>query len=554
MATTVQAAAAPGDPKPSIGNQIGSLPRSYWMVNIIEMFERLAYYGVRVVIPIYIAQADAIGGLHFTMAQKANIFAIWAAVQTFVPLFSGGFADRYGYKRTIAAAVAINVIGYLLMATQREYLPFLLGCCTLAFGTAIFKPGVQGTLSQSLSKVNSGVGWGIFYMMVNVGAFLGPPLAHELRGLSWPMLFMGCACIMALNYLMLLTYPEVGAGGHGEATEVKKRGVSDFVRLAVLIGIGLVLARVLFWGNHNAAVASVVDLTIFGVLLLILKGQAQPVNKQTGTPLDVLVTTFRNLMQPTLLAFILIMSGFWLMFMQLFDLLPNFIEDWVDSSQMVAALHVPQFMLQQGSLRGPQMSQEWMINFDAGLVIVGVVFVSWLVSRMRRIMSITIGMVIATAGLVLSGYTTSGYLCLLGILVFAVGEMLASPKLNEYLGVIAPPGQKGLYMGYANVPFAIGWVSASKLGGYVYGEWGEKAKLAQDYLAQHHQITGVSRPEAMQKLLAVTGLNHVDATSMLWNAYHPGRLFFVFGVVGMLSALLMLAYSQWVKGMESHNV
>ena len=51
--------------------------------------------------------------------------------------------------------------------------------------------------------------------------------------------------------------------------------------------------------------------------------------------------TFRNLAKPRLLAFILIMSGFWLMFMQLFDMLPNFIVDWVDSRSIVTALNVP---------------------------------------------------------------------------------------------------------------------------------------------------------------------------------------------------------------------
>ncbi|MBI5267885.1 MAG: MFS transporter [candidate division Zixibacteria bacterium] len=193
--------------------QLLSLPRSFWMVNIMEMFERLAYYGVRVVIPIYIAQADEIGGLHFTAVDKGQIFFIWAIVQTLVPMFSGGFADRYGYKKTIGISIALKMLGYILMATQRAFYPFLLGCCVLALGTAIFKPGVQGTMSQSLSTRNSGVGWGMFYMLVNVGGFLGPPLAHFLYGVSWPMVFYGCAGIVSLNFLMLLTYPEVHPGG-----------------------------------------------------------------------------------------------------------------------------------------------------------------------------------------------------------------------------------------------------------------------------------------------------------------------------------------------------
>ena len=76
--------------------QLMGFKRPFWMVNIMEMFERLAYYGVRVVIPIYIAQADEIGGLHFSQIDKGIIFFVWALVQSLVPVFSGGFADRYG--------------------------------------------------------------------------------------------------------------------------------------------------------------------------------------------------------------------------------------------------------------------------------------------------------------------------------------------------------------------------------------------------------------------------------------------------------------------------
>lgn len=476
-------------PRDGLMGQLTSLPRSYWMVNIMEILERLAYYGVRVVIPIYIAQADSPGGLHFTQGEKGTIFGIWAIVQSLVPLFSGGFADRYGYKKTIATSIGIKAMGYLLMATQRDFWPFLFGCCVLAFGTAIFKPGVQGTMCQSLSKKNSGVGWGMFYMLVNVGGFLGPPLAHFLFGISWPAVFYGCAVIVSLNFLMLFTYREVPAGG-----------------------------------------------------------------VQSGGPVKIMVTTFRNIMNLRLAFFILIMSGFWLMFMQLYDLLPNFIEDWVDSSKMVAALHLPSWMLWAGSTRGLQLSQEWMINFDSGLIIVAVVFISWLVSRMRRLTSIFVGIIIGSLGLIMSGYTTSGYLCMFGILVFAVGEMLASPKMNEYLGVIAPEGQKGLYMGYANIPLAVGWGFGSWFGGNVYETMGEKASFAVKYLATQFNITDVPRTEAMNKLMEVTKLSSADATNLLWGIYHPYRPWFIFAAVGIASAVGMFFYGRWVKRFEAADV
>ncbi len=484
-----QTATTPGTGQEGLLKQVGSLSKPFWMVNIMEMFERLAYYGIRVVIPIYIAQADEINGLQFTQTDKGIIFFWWAIFQSITPMFSGGFADRYGFKKTIAVSIAIKVLGYILMATQTEFWPFLIGCCTLALGTAIFKPGVQGTMVQTISKKNSSVGWGTFYMLVNVGGFLGPPLAHFLYGISWPAVFYGCAAIVSINFLMLFTYKEVSAGG-----------------------------------------------------------------EQKGNPLDILILTAKNLINPRLAVFILIMSGFWLMFMQLFDMLPNFIVDWVNSTPLVDAFNLHDSFLQFNSTRAPQLSQEWMININPGLIILAVIPISWLVAKMRRVMSIFFGIVIASFGLILAGFTTSGYICLIGILVFSVGEMMSSPKMNDYLGVIAPEGQKGLYMGYANIPQGIGWAIGSLFAGHVYDNAGDKANLALRYLADNYDITNIGRPEAVNKIVELTNSSHQEVTDLLWNTYSPYELWYQFAGIGLLSAVAMLFYAKWVKKYEAPDV
>lgn len=480
------AEAAPAQ-KEGLVTQLRGISRPFWMANIMEMFERLAYYGVRVVIPIYIAQADEPGGLHFTQPQKANIFFLWALVQTGVPIFSGGFADRYGYKKTIAVALTISIIGYLIMGTQRELWPFTFGCLTLALGTALFKPGLQGTLVRSLNDKNSSIGWGTFYMMVNIGGFLGPPFAHFLKGLSWPMVFTGSAIVLSLNYLMLFTYPSVDSGGG-----------------------------------------------------------------KSGGVLEVARTTFANLVKPKLLVFILVMSGFWLMFMQLFDMLPNFIVDWIDSSSIVQAFNLPA-MFTVETPRGTQIAQEWLINANAGLIVLCVVMVSALVSKMKRVQSILLGITIASIGLFAAGFTMSGWFCILGILCFSLGEMLSSPKMNEYLGVIAPEGQKALYMGYANMPFAIGWSIGSLLGGNIYGRVGEKASLAIRYL-EGQGITGVERTQAMERLQQHLGMDASAATRMLWSTYHPWKLWIPFVALGLLAALGIWLYSRWIEKDTAANV
>jgi len=483
--TTLQAALL----HETMHDKLRQLPRAFWMLNLMEMLERLAYYGVRVVVPIYIAQADEIHGLHFSQSQKGFIFMLWALVQTGVPIFSGGFADRYGYKRTIAVSIAIKVVGYLLMGTQREFWPFTIGCLVLALGTAIFKPGIQGSLLQQLDKSNSSIGWGAFYMLVNVGGFLGPPLAHFLYGVSWPAVFYGCAVIVSLNFLMLFTYPKVVAGG-----------------------------------------------------------------VQSGGALQVAKTTLRNLAQPRLALFILVMSGFWLMFMQLFDMLPNFIVDWVDSSAIVSALHLPA-MFTSETPRGTMVAQEWMINFNSFLIILCVVWISHLVARMRRVHSIMLGIAVSSLGLMAYGFTMSGLACIAGILLFSVGEMLASPKMNDYLGVIAPEGQKALYMGYANMPIAIGWAYGSFLGGQIYDSMGDKANLALRYLQEHGGLdAGVDRTAAMEALQRALHLDAGSATRLLWSAYHPWRLWIPFAIIGVVSSIGIAIYARWVRRYEAPDV
>jgi len=275
---------------------------------------------------------------------------------------------------------------------------------------------------------------------------------------------------------------------------------------------------------------------------------------QSGGVLRVAATTLRNLARPRLAIFILIMSGFWLMFMQLFDMLPNFIVDWVDSSAIVRALHLPA-MFTTETPRGTMIAQEWMINANSFLIILCVVWISHLVARMRRVHSIMAGIAVASIGLMLAGFTMSGVACIVAILLFSVGEMLASPKMNDYLGVIAPEGQKALYMGYANMPQAIGWAYGSFLGGQIYDSMGDKANLALRYLKDHGGLdVGVDRTAAMETLQRALHLDAGAATRLLWSTYDPWHLWIPFAAIGIASAIGIAIYARWVRRYEGPDV
>ena len=489
--------------------------RTFWCLNGIEMWERLAYFGMRSVVPVYIMQADNPGGLHFTAGDKGIIYLFWFLFQSVLPMFTGGYADRYGYKKTLFVSVSMNIIGYIMMANLRTFPGFFMGVMVLAAGTALFKPALQGSLAQNLTKEVSSLGWGIFYWVVNVGAAIGPFMADGIltaafshnpnsifyglfgdvySSASWRALFTMSAVITGLNYLMLFTFKDVPSGA-----------------------------------------------------------------SKDESILQVFIVTMKNIVEPRLIAWLAIMSCFWLMMYQVWDLHPNFLEDWVDSSAI--ASNVPWGI---DTPRGTMVPQHILLNLNALWIIAFMVPISWMVRKMRVLECMIIGMGLATVGTLVSGFTATGGVFLLGIVFFSTGEMMTGPKKNEYLGLIAPPGKKGLYLGYVNIPVGIGGGFGATMAGYLYGNFGEKATLALRYLAEKtdylgskvwdgkisslEATVGIERTGAMEKLVEYTGMDHVTATRMLWDLYNPQyHVWIPFASIGVIAIISLIIFSQMAK-------
>lgn len=480
------------------------LGRVFWLLCSMEMWERLAYYGLRVVVPIYIAQADEPGGLHFTQLEKGVIYFWWAIFQSVLPTFTGGYADRYGYKKMIFWAINLKVIGYILMGTQRTFAGFMIGTLFLATGTAIFKPGIQGTLAHNLKQGQSSTGWGIFYWLVNVGAMLGPPLAGMLKKLTWTWVFLGCAIIVSINYLMLLTYKDPDSG-----------------------------------------------------------------YQEKDDPVEVMVKTLKNLWDGKLIAILLILAAFWMMMYQLWDLHPNFIADWVDSGDLVRWF--PEAWTHDTD-RGRQVLQENLLNFNAVLIVLFIIPLSVLVRRMRTLVAMLIGMSVATLGIIVSG-THLGVWLALAIAFFSFGEMLTGPKKLELFAQIAPPGKKGLYLGYVNIPVGIGQALGGLISGYGYGHYGEKAILSlrylaekTDYLATHgrpawdgkigslEETVGIERKNAYAALKDHLGQSGEDVTKLLWDVYAPYQIWYWYAALGIIAVVALFFFIRNARKSGKMNV
>ena len=408
--------------KLSFSEQVKSFPGSFWVANLMEMLERLAYFSVRAVVGIFIVEAAARGGLELTHFQRGTIFTVWALIQTLLPMFTGAYSDRYGYRVSLYIAFTINFFAYILMGQANSYGSFFAAACMLATGTAIFKPPLHGTLAHSVEKKNSSVGWGFFYMLVNIGGFLGPFIAGLMRKMDWSYVFYAAAIITLLNFIP----------------------------------------------------------TIF--LLKDLSKEVRKEKADTKGPFATFADGIMTLVRDArFMIFLLIFSGFWLMFMQLFDTLPIYIDEWVDSASiltLLSSIGIKNIADIHGNL-----PPEWMINLDAGAIVIFMLLVGYITGKFKPIVMMVVGMLISTVGLLISGCFISGWWVLGGIFVFAVGEMTCSPKFSEYIGLMAPPEKKAIYMGYSNIPFAIGWTFAGMLSGIFYAQYSDKFDFGRQYLA-----------------------------------------------------------------------
>lgn len=487
---------------------VASLGYVFWVVGGMEMVERLAYYGVKAVATLYAKAPVSEGGLGVTMSTFGNLLFMWAFVQSIVPAFTGGLSDRYGYKETIFASTCVKILGYLLMAWFPFYWGFFAGAMVLATGTAIFKPGIQGTLVRCTSRENSSVAWAIFYQTVNIGGFIGPLLAGVMRKLAWSHVFYTCAAVICCNFLLLLTYQEQGKAERLERDRLMREGEVKRESLAA--------------------------------------------------------ETWQELKKPHVWVYLAIFSGFWFMFNALFDVLPAHISEWVDTHDIVAAFFpsgpptnvIVKFFVDL-SKDGQQILPEGMINIDAGLIMVTCFAFGYLSGLMRATTSMVVGTILSSLALFLCGYTTMGWIIAAAIAIFAVGEMLSSPKFSEFIGNFAPSDKKAMYLGFSQIPLAVGWAAEGKLGPVLYDIFASKERFSRDLLLQRGMpqaaVSQIKEGEAFTTLVNFTHQTPKELTDLLYSTHHVGMVWYIMGVIGIVSAIGIWLYGRWIQTMGPHH-
>ena len=477
--------------KLGVWRQIRGLKPNFWYSNWLEANERLAFFGARAILPLYMVYAVAQGGLGLSYGQKGTIYSIWALVQCLVPMISGGFTDQYGYKKSLYVAYAINFLGYLTFAFADGFWSALGAACLVGLGTAIFKPPVQGTIAKASTEENSSIAWGIFYWMVNVGGFLAPVLAANIRGeTDFKLVFLCAAGVTAFNFIP----------------------------------------------------------TIF-----FYKEPEKAADAKPKTAAQTFVDTIATLKDRNFLVFLAIFSGFWFMFMQLWDLLPNFIDEWVTSRDIA-----PYFAaVSRGNvLESGNVKPEMLININPFTIIALMLPTAWLTGKLHPMVALIGGMVVSVAAFVMAGSSPVGMVAALAIFVFTIGEMMCSPKFSEYIGLTAPPDKKALYMGYSNIPFAVGWGLGNLVSGFLYESLGSKIHFARRYLVEHlgqsaADVAGLPSEKVMEVLTGLMnggqGATIEEANKILWDLHHPWKVWVILGAVGLAATAAMVAYYMKTK-------
>ncbi len=380
-------------------------PEIFWVANSIEVLERFAYYGIFMGFLMYMES------LGYSRDQSGTIQGLFLFVSYFIPVFSGTFADRFGFKRVLIISYLAYIPAVLFLLIADSYNEIMLTMLSIGFAAGIFKPLISGTVRLTTDSTNKTLGFGIFYLMVNVGASFGPIVAGKLRAISW-------------NYAFLMA------------------GIAITVMFVV-------------------------------TLLLYKEPEKEEARESVGKKILEIFSTLADFKYAVFL--ILLGLFFWLPFWAFFNICPAYVDKHIDTVQLYEGIK-DIFGGGFARLLSRQEAGLWRINGEAiahtgWIILILQYFVSRIFEKRRALPSFSFGVFIAGMGFLLIGFSINlaPAMVILGIFIFAIGEMISSPRIQEYITWIAPKEKAGLYMGSNFLATCIGALLSgqyTKLFGY----------------------------------------------------------------------------------------
>ena len=409
--------------------------RAFWTANIVELLERGAYYGVFIVITLYLSRI-----LGFTDIEAGLISGVFSGGLYLLPTFTGALADKIGFKYSLILAFALLSIGYfglgvlptalesvglvdysegikfngLLESSARWAIaPIML---IIMIGGSFIKSVITGTVAKETTESTRAQAFSIFYMMVNIGAFSGKTIVKPLRE-AW-----GDMGLVYINYF------------------------STGMTVLALIMI------IFFYksAKHDGEGKSLAEIWT-GLVNVITNGR--------------------------LITLILIITGFWMVQHQLYATMPKYVL----------------------RMAGEGASPSWYANVNPLIVVLTVTFVTRIMASKTPLFSMTVGMFIMpfSALAMASGNWFSGgeidlgfismhpvaLMMIIGIALQALGESFISPRFLEFFSLQAPKGEEGMYLGFSHLHSFFASILGFGLSGYLLSKYCPDPRLFENHEA-----------------------------------------------------------------------
>lgn len=410
--------------------------RAFWTANIVELLERGAYYGVFIVITLYLSRI-----LGFSDVEAGLISGVFSGGLFFLPTFTGALADKIGFKYSLLIAFTLLSIGYfglaiiptvlesvglvdysndsikftglLESAQQWAIVPIML---VIMVGGSFIKSVITGTVAKETTESTRAQGFSIFYMMVNIGAFSGKTIVKPLR------MEMGDMGLVYINYF-------------------------------------------------SAA------LTFLALLMIIFFYKSSKHEGEGKTLGEILTALKKVCTNGRLVALILIITGFWMVQHQLYATMPKYVL----------------------RMAGEGASPSWYANVNPLVVVLTVTFVTRMMASKTPLFSMTVGMFIMplSALAMASGNWISGnevdlgfmtmhpiaFMMVVGIALQALGESFISPRFLEFFSLQAPKGEEGMYLGFSHLHSFLASILGFGLSGYLLSKYCPDPRLFETHEA-----------------------------------------------------------------------
>jgi len=446
-----------------------NFPKTFWTANLTELFERGAYYAMASFVVLYLGEL----GLGNYWPSTLN-GVLWTLVY-FLPILSGTIADRIGFKKSLLFAFILLAAGYMLMgypvwfgghtlaptvestitAGTGIVVPIFMAIILIGMGGSVIKPCISGTVQKTSGK-RATLAFGIFYMVINIGSLFGRAISYFTRTKfdNLSLIFaVSVGCSIAAFFVVLFFYNDVDSAERLERVKKDAKSVKKIL----------------------------LD------MILVLKNRRFTL-------------------------FLIVSSGFFFIYSQVYNVIPLYLKKVVELNPAVDIITManPFVIVFFQLLITKKFGKMKPINsIIIGIIIIGFAMV---------INLLPIFMAGGVSKMVLGDLLPIGSLfAVLTVALIAFGELFTSARTYEYIGALAPKGQEGLFLGYANLPVAIGALIGGPAGAFIFNEIMCKNSIKLE-----------------------TGLLKLNP---FWNS--AGWIILM--SIGLLSAFFMWLYNRWLK-------